>query len=180
MNVRRVFRTELGWMGVELSPQGVWRLVFDQVSAAAARRALGGAGRDVSDAEERLDDVVARLSEYARGDADALTDVEVDWGGRTPFQVRVLQACRRIPPGQTRSYAQLAALVGSPLAARAVGTVMAQNRVPLIIPCHRVVGSDGALGGFSSRSGLRMKRRLLDLESLVPTGQSPAERLIRH
>jgi methylated-DNA-[protein]-cysteine S-methyltransferase len=159
-------------MGVELSPQGVWRVVFDQVSATAARRGLGGAGHDVSEADARLDDVVARLTEYARGDADALTDIEVDWSGRTPFQVRVLQACRRIPPGETRSYAQLAALVGSRLAARAVGTVMAHNRVPLIIPCHRVVGSDGALGGFSSRSGLRMKRRLLELEALGAVAQS--------
>ncbi|MEX1224432.1 MAG: MGMT family protein, partial [Pirellulales bacterium] len=74
-------------------------------------------------------------------------------------------ACRRIPIGQTMSYAELAAVAGSPGAARAVGNIMAGNRVPIIVPCHRVVGSGGSLGGYSSSGGLRTKRRLLSLEA---------------
>jgi methylated-DNA-[protein]-cysteine S-methyltransferase len=152
-------------MGVEVRREGVWRVVFDQPSAAGAWRALDASDGRETEHDAQLNDVVARLTEYAHGDVEGLEDVEVDLSGRTPFQVCVLQACRRIPPGQTRSYAQLAAQVGSPLAARAVGSVMARNQVPLIVPCHRVVGSDQSLGGFSSRSGLQMKRRLLALEA---------------
>lgn len=171
MSACSVFPTQLGWMGVEVRRAGVWRVVFDQPSAAGAWRALGAAGPRAEDADERLDDIVARLTQYAVGDVEALDDIEVDLSGRTPFQLRVLKACRRIPAGQTRTYGQLAAQAGSPAAARAVGSVMAHNQVPLIIPCHRVVGSDRSLGGFSSRSGLTMKRRLLELESQY----SPAE-----
>jgi methylated-DNA-[protein]-cysteine S-methyltransferase len=105
-----------------------------------------------------------RLHAYARGEQTSLQDVLVDWSGLTPFQQRVLRACRRIPWGVTRTYADLASAVGSPKAARAVGGVMSRNRVPLVIPCHRVIASNGGLGGFSSRSGLKMKRRLLQLE----------------
>jgi len=73
-----------------------------------------------------------------------------------PFQRKVLVACRRIPVGKTRTYAELAAAVGSPKAARAVGRVMATNRpLPIIIPCHRVVGSAGGLGGFSAAGDSR-------------------------
>ena len=72
---------------------------------------------------------------------------------------------RNVPYGQTLSYAELAAKAGSPKAARAVGSVMAQNRVPLIIPCHRVVGSGGHLGGFSAPRGIAFKKQLLELEA---------------
>ncbi len=78
-----------------------------------------------------------------------------------------MAACRRIPWGQTRSYAQLAAVAGRPGAARAVGSVMAKNRVPLVVPCHRVIASSGQLGGYSAPQGLSLKRRLLAMESGV-------------
>jgi methylated-DNA-[protein]-cysteine S-methyltransferase len=85
----------------------------------------------------------------------------------SPFAVAVVQAARRIPVGETRSYGQLAMAAGRPRAARAVGRVMARNRTPLLIPCHRVVGSGGKLGGFSAIDGLRMKERLLQLEAAL-------------
>ncbi len=164
-----VFATDLGWMGLIYTPHGLRRLVFDQVSERDAWQALDArpAGRSAPSPE--VVDVSRRLVEYARGSDEMLADVPIDWTGRSPFQVRVLQACRAIPWGETRTYAQLAVQVGSPRAARAVGSVMANNRVPLVIPCHRVVGSRGSLGGFSSRTGLRMKRRLLQLESVART-----------
>ena len=72
-------------------------------------------------------------------------------------------ACRRIPPGETRSYAWLAQAAGRPLAARAAGQSMARNRLAMIIPCHRVIGSDGGLHGYGA-GGLGVKARLLDME----------------
>ena len=77
----------------------------------------------------------------------------------------MIHQCRLIPYGQVLTYGELAERAGSPRAARAVGNVMRTNRFPLIVPCHRVVGAAGALGGYSAPTGLKMKRRLLRLEA---------------
>src|SRR5262245_56829570 len=82
------------------------------------------------------------------------------------FQIRVVRACRKIGRGRVRTYGELAALAGAEGAARAVGTCMAKNRFPIIVPCHRVVGSAGTIGGFSARDGINMKRRMLEIEGV--------------
>jgi methylated-DNA-[protein]-cysteine S-methyltransferase len=101
------------------------------------------------------------LEAYLAGDLNALDTIRVDPGG-TEFQAKVWAALRRIPRGQTVSYTQLAEAVGSPSAVRAVGTANGRNPVPIVIPCHRVVCSDGTLGGYGG--GLDRKRWLLDHE----------------
>lgn len=88
----------------------------------------------------------------------------LDWAGITSFQRSVLEHCFRIASGKTRTYGELAIAVGSPRAARAVGGVMAGNRWPVLIPCHRVVGASGKLTGYSGGGGLDTKRSLLELE----------------
>lgn len=82
----------------------------------------------------------------------------------TPFTQLVLNACRKIDFGQTISYADLAKKIGRPAAARAVGTALAKNPLPLIIGCHRVIKTDGSLGGFSATAGIEMKQKMLSLE----------------
>jgi methylated-DNA-[protein]-cysteine S-methyltransferase len=106
------------------------------------------------------------LREYSEGQSDDFSDVLLDLDDMTDFQRRVSLVCRTIPFGQTSTYGELAARVGSPNAARAVGAVMARNRLPIIIPCHRVVGTAGRLGGYSAPGGLDTKRRLLRLEGV--------------
>ncbi len=91
-------------------------------------------------------------------------DTPIDIASMTPFRQCVLEACRRVPYGQTASYQDLARAVGRPAATRAVGSTMAHNPIPLIIPCHRIVRSDGSLGGFSAADGVSLKRRMLRLE----------------
>ena len=93
--------------------------------------------------------------------------VRVELGERTEFQQHVLDACRRIPYGKTATYQDLARAAGRPGAARAVGSTMAQNPLPLVVPCHRVVRTDGGLGGFSSPCGVEDKRKLLALEGVT-------------
>ena len=88
----------------------------------------------------------------------------LDWSGGTDFQRRVWAALQRIPPGQTRTYAQLAATLGQPRAARAVGGACGANPIPVLVPCHRVTAASGGLGGFSG--GLAWKRRLLAIEGV--------------
>ncbi|MFO0924501.1 MAG: MGMT family protein [Pirellulales bacterium] len=94
----------------------------------------------------------------------------IDWqwldvSERTSFQQEVLHQCFLTQPGETLSYGQLASRAGSPKAARAVGKVMATNRIPLLIPCHRVTASGSGIGGFSAPGGLDTKRWLLQMES---------------
>ncbi len=98
---------------------------------------------------------------YFAGDVDALAAAPVDGGG-TPFQRRVWAALRDIPAGETESYSALAARLGAPRAARAVGLANGRNPVAIAVPCHRVVGADGSLTGYAG--GLEWKRWLLDHE----------------
>ena len=96
---------------------------------------------------------------------ESFQDVLIEWPRLTEFQQRVLETTREIRYGETLTYGQLAARAGSPRAARAVGTVMANNRFPIVVPCHRVVGSGNGLGGFSAPQGTTLKRLLLELEA---------------
>lgn len=144
----------VGRVRVEASAQGVHRIDF------LAAKTSGEGGGAPPRAERWLALAQAELEAYTRGELSAFT-VPVDLAGRTAFQQRVLKACRRIPYGAMATYGDLARQVGSPGAARAVGQVMAHNPVPLVIPCHRVVGR-GGLTGFGG--GLPLKERLLLLE----------------
>lgn len=109
---------------------------------------------------EALADVAAALAALAAG-REPVRDLPLDLRG-TAFQARVWDALRRIPAGQTRSYAQVATEIGEPTAVRAVAGACARNRLALVVPCHRVVRSDGALGGY--RWGLAVKQSLLAAE----------------
>ena len=125
-----------------------------------------------------------RIEAWMRGTPDAFEDIATPPG--TPFQRACWEACRTIPRGQTRTYAWLAAAAGSPRAGRAAGQARRRNPRPSVIPCHRVVGSGGWIGGYAGDSGpdaanLRVKRALLELEapgadvpSRAPRGRAAA------
>jgi methylated-DNA-[protein]-cysteine S-methyltransferase len=162
------FRTRLGWIAVLGSGQKLSALTFGHASTDAAMNALDT--RWVAGAQHRRwnDALVRKLQAYARGVPETFSDVEIDLGGYTEFQLKVIRACRRVPWGTTVSYGELALRAGFPGAARAVGTCMARNRIPLVIPCHRVLGADGRLHGYSGVGGLTMKRQLLELKGASP------------
>lgn len=164
------FHTELGWMAIAYHDRVLAQLTFGHATPAAAVEHLAVS----PGAEPRRSgwpQLVRRLQAYAAGATDDFADVEVDTSELAPFQRRVVERCRRIPYGQTRSYGQLAQLAGSARAARAVGNAMAGNRCPLVIPCHRVVHASGEIGHYSAPAGRRMKLRLLEQEAL-PRGKS--------
>jgi O-6-methylguanine DNA methyltransferase len=118
-----------------------------------------------------------RIVQFLNGAKDNFADVPISLEHLSPFQRRVVAACRAIPRGGTKSYGLLAAAAGSPGAARAVGQVMATNRYPILVPCHRVVAAGGRLGGFSAPQGLSLKRQLLAFEASVADNEfrlSPA------
>lgn len=103
---------------------------------------------------------------------DTLADVAIDYTGVPPFHQRVLELTRQIPPGQTRSYGELARELGEPAAARAVGQALGANPFAPIVPCHRVMAAGGQAGGFSGPGGLKGKLRLLELEGAALGAQS--------
>lgn len=107
--------------------------------------------------------VCTRLRAYLRGAFDAVDDIELDGGG-TPFQRKTWAELRRIPPGEVLTYSALAQRLEIPKACRAVGHANARNPISIVVPCHRIIGADGALTGYSG--GLRRKRWLLEHEGV--------------
>ena len=157
-----VFSTPRGWMGALASSRGLRRLTLPQPSAEGARRELALQEAEAEHQPLRFASLQERLEAYFRGQPMTFR-TPLDLEGTPPFFRQAWQACQAIPPGETRSYAWLASQAGRPWAARAAGQAMARNPLPILIPCHRVVGSDGRLGGYGG--GLDMKRELLRLET---------------
>jgi methylated-DNA-[protein]-cysteine S-methyltransferase len=106
----------------------------------------------------------SQLQGYFEGKLEKF-DLPLDLTGFAPFQTKVYRALKNLGYGKTISYGQLAAKAGSPAAARAVGQAMAKNRLAPLIPCHRVLGADGSLTGFSSTGGVDQKKKMLLMES---------------
>ncbi len=112
-------------------------------------------------------DLIERFRAYFYGHKVVFAD-ELDLSGATSFQCRVWKATGLIPYGETRSYMWVAEQIGKPGAVRAVGQALSRNPLPIIIPCHRVLSSDGRLGGFTG--GVETKRSLLSLEASARVG----------
>lgn len=109
----------------------------------------------------------ASLERYVSGKPPQWPELPLDMSALTDFQRAVLDATQTIPSGATRTYGELAASIGSPAGAQAVGRVMAANPFPILYPCHRVLGANGKLVGFSAEGGLKLKRLLLRIEGAL-------------
>jgi methylated-DNA-[protein]-cysteine S-methyltransferase len=163
------FRTPLGWCAMLGDGEMLSALTFGHRSVDVAVKWLDKQLPEPSAADARSTKwnprLAKRIAAMLEGAPDEFRDVKIDLSHLTPFGHRVISLCRKIGWGETRSYGQLAANAGSAGAARAVGSVMASNRTPLIVPCHRVIASGGRLGGYSGPHGLEAKLHLLHLES---------------
>tara|TARA_B100000745_G_C19922791_1_gene310306 strand:- start:31 stop:417 length:387 start_codon:yes stop_codon:yes gene_type:complete len=116
--------------------------------------------------------IAKSLSMYFDGIPVSFEENLIDLQEATAFQQLTLQACRKIPIGETRSYKWLAVDIGNPSAVRAVGQAMARNWLPIIVPCHRILGIKGHLIGFGGKAkNIQMKHKLLELESTMRTGK---------
>lgn len=166
---RMVFPTDLGWMALAAKGGLVSGLSFGHSTPQAAVIAVADA-QSASETEfdfvpEEWASLVERLQRYAAGGFDDFLDVELLSRRQTHFQRRVIERCRRIPFASTVTYGELGEQAGYARAARAVGNCMRTNHVPLIVPCHRVVGAGGSMRGYSAGEGIRMKLRLLEMEA---------------
>lgn len=160
----RLVETEWGFFGIVLAETGKVVATFLPLSQKQARQIVTSRYPSATETAHGAEALCRQISDYFRG-KQVSWNVEIAWSDISAFRRRVLEACRRIPFGSTATYADLARAAGSPGAARAVGSTMATNPLPLIVPCHRVLCSDGSLGGFSSPQGPSQKVRMLQLEN---------------
>ena len=162
-NTYTIISTQLGLLGAFRTPFGLKKLTlpkssYDQVLAEIDCY-IAGADED----SYSFPDISYQLQRYFEGKRIGF-NVELDLRGSTEFEQSVWKLTRTIPFGETRSYSWIAQQIGCPKAARAVGNALSRNRLPIVIPCHRVINENGGIGGFSG--GLKMKKRLLQLEGL--------------
>ena len=159
-----VVETPLGGLLVAASDRGLASISFDTEPEEQLERLARIAGPRVLRAPRSVDAARRELDQYFEGRRHAF-DLELDLRALPPFTVSVLGELSKVPYGETTTYGALAARVGRPRASRAVGTVMNRNRIPIVLPCHRVVGSTGSLVGYAG--GLDRKTALLRLEGAL-------------
>jgi methylated-DNA-[protein]-cysteine S-methyltransferase len=165
--VARTTRSPLGTVEVQAGREGL-------LAVNLPGRSAPGSGAEI---EPSTDDpagiALCQILEYLDGKRKAF-DLTIDWSYIKPFQVHVLERAMRIPFGEVMTYGQIAVELSGPAASRAVGGALAHNPIPIVIPCHRVVASDGRLTGFSAADGIRAKQWLLELEGHRVVGEKLA------
>ncbi|HWQ23650.1 MAG TPA: methylated-DNA--[protein]-cysteine S-methyltransferase [Gaiellaceae bacterium] len=159
-----IVESPLGPLLVAVSDRGLAAVSYDPKPEAALERIARIAGPRVLRSPRAVEEARRELDEYFAG-RRRVFDLALDLRGLASFTVSVLGELARVPYGTTTTYGALAARVGRPRSARAVGTVMNRNRLPIVLPCHRVVGSGGDLVGYAG--GLERKVALLELEGVL-------------
>jgi len=160
-----IFETGWGYFGLAGTESALLRTYLPEpTSASVERRLLETLPEADFDGNffKELQEQIAGYFEGAR--VEFSRDIPVTLEGYSSFSRRVLSACRQTKLGQTVTYSELAKRSGRPNAGRAAGRVMARNPLPLIIPCHRVIRTDGQMGGFTAPGGVHLKKKMLELE----------------
>jgi len=170
-----LFETPIGTCSLVWKDKTVVGLRLPEASAATTRARIK---RRWPQAEEKMPPpemqrVIDRVLALLAGAAVDLSDVPLDFGGAPEFHRRAYEVARTIPPGQTMTYGEIAKRLGVPHESRAVGQAMGRNPIAIIMPCHRVLGADGKMGGFSAPGGTATKRRMLEIEGAAALGAGP-------
>jgi methylated-DNA-[protein]-cysteine S-methyltransferase len=165
-----LFDTSIGSCGVAWAGDTIEGVQLPEARVADTRRRLqdrfDGATEALPPAAVR--DVIRRMVESLQGESDDLSEVALDLDALPPFRRKVFEVVRTIPAGETMSYGEVAAAVGSPGAARAVGQALGRNPYPIVIPCHRVLAAGGHVGGFTATGGVSIKVKMLAAEGVSP------------
>jgi methylated-DNA-[protein]-cysteine S-methyltransferase len=169
-----VFESALGWVGIAATESGIIHSVLPMRTRDGVLRELEIPTAALDRLVEPTTDVVEALSAYFSGEVVDLGAFPLDLAWGTPFARCVWGVVRGIGRGKTLTYREVGRRVGSPTASRAVGGAVGKNPAAPFIPCHRVVGSGGALVGFSAEGGLGLKRRLLEMEGVRFSGDRVA------
>jgi methylated-DNA-[protein]-cysteine S-methyltransferase len=170
-----LFDTVIGRCGLAWGDRGLIGVQLPESSPGAAWARLRRRFPEAVEAEPspEIDAVIERIRDLLAGGRDDLSDIPLDLDGQSAFNLRVYEIARAITPGDTSTYGEVAKAMGEPGAARAVGKALGENPWPIVVPCHRVLGSSGNMGGFSAPGGAETKAKLLTIEkaktSAVPT-----------
>ncbi|MGQ3000059.1 methylated-DNA--[protein]-cysteine S-methyltransferase [Variovorax sp.] len=171
-----VFDTALGVCGVAWGPQGLVgvQLPQDDPTEQPARRRMRQRFPELPEAEPNAEArrAIAAVQALLEGAQDDLRDIALDMRGLSEFHRRVYELARRIPPGHTRTYGEIAEELGDRTLARAVGQAMGLNPFAPVVPCHRVLAAGNKPGGFSAGGGALTKLRMLDIEGARPNGMA--------
>ena len=159
-----IFKTRWGWFGLLGCEKGLVRTCLPVAFKETVEKRLLSGIEGSAPAKKVYKSLEKDILAYYKGRRIDFSEVLVCLDGLTEFQQKVLTALRAVTYGKTVSYSDLARQSGSPKAARVIGTVMAKNPLPLIIPCHRVIKQDGSLGQFSAAGGVQTKKRMFNLE----------------
>ena len=170
-----IFETPIGACGIAWSASGITGLQLPEGTAertrSRLRRRWTGAieSEPPPDVRRAIDRVLALLA----GEAVDLGDIALDLDAAPDFHRKVYDVARSIPPGKTMTYGEIAKRLGVPHESREVGQALGRNPVAIIVPCHRVLGADGKMGGFSATGGVATKRRILEIEGASAVGAGP-------
>ncbi len=160
----RIITTPAGHVGIVASSRGLRRVYLPERSQGALRRRIGADFEGAGESNALLPDLAGALARYFAGQRIQFK-ARLDTSQAGEFERAVWRACQQVRYGKTTSYAELARRAGRPGAARAVGGAMSHNPFPIVVPCHRVLRSDGGLGGYSAPGGVAYKKRLLAIEA---------------
>ena len=158
-----VFKTKWGYFGLAADEKGVIRTCLPCPGRKTVEKYLLEGLENPKFEENLLKSLQDKIIAYFEGKAVKFASPSA-LNHLPHFARKVLIACGKIPSGKTVSYSQLAGMIGRPRAARAIGNALAKNPIPLIIPCHRVIHSNGSIGNFSASGGTKTKKKLIDLE----------------
>lgn len=169
-----IFDTALGEFGIGWTDAGLARLQLPGLDRAELLQRINRNGAQSGEPPRAMEALINRIEDYAEGKADNFSDVALDLAGVSDFNRRAYDLLVLVPWGETTTYGAMARQLGDVGLSRAVGAAMGANPIPLIIPCHRVLASDGKPGGFSAPGGAESKLRMLTLEGVsigAPAGQ---------
>jgi len=160
------FDTAIGTCGIAWGPDGIVGASLPEESGDDLKARFTSRHPDAREGAPPPDvqDAIRRIQALLRGEADDLCDIALDDTGLSDFSRRVYEIARRIPPGTTRTYGEIAKEMGGLHLAREVGQALGRNPYPIIVPCHRVLAAGGKTGGFSATGGIQTKFRMLAIE----------------
>jgi len=163
-----LFDTAIGACGIAWSERGITRLQLPEAERTATEKRVRARSPGATPAEPpaAVGQAIAALQRYLNGERTDFSSVALDLARASPFDHKIYDAARAVPWGETASYGELAANAGVPGEAREAGQSLSRNPVAIIVPCHRVLKSDGKPGGFSAYGGVLTKERLLALENV--------------
>jgi len=161
-----LFNTPIGTCAIAWSEQGILALSLPENDPAATRECITSRvpGAEESEPPSDVESAIADITRLLSGEPVDLLGARLDLTGISDFHKRVYDEARRIPPGSTMTYGQIAQRLKAPGTARAIGQALGANPFPIIVPCHRVLGANGAVGGFSAPGGVETKLRILNIE----------------